>query len=131
MKQCKKCRKKGLFLKLSDNELCADCVQKEKQMDLVVRERANIEAKYVIGLAGSIRDTVESIVTLGESGAYSSETVEYALKKLDEALTQAKLAASAVRNPDVTKIEPTIDSSKKAVEDIYKITLDLIKKTTY
>lgn len=131
MAQCRKCGKKGLFLTLSEKGLCADCAQKEKQMELAVRQRANIDAAYIVEVTNSIKDTVESIVTLGESGAYSNETVEYALKKLDEAVSQAKLAATVVRNPDVSKIKPTIDSSKKAVEEIHAITLDLIKKTTY
>lgn len=132
MKKCVSCGKSGLFLKLNERQLCESCAQKVKKDELSKREVANVEAQYVFKMAESIRDTVENMASMAKDcGAYSDETMESAVKMLTIAVEEAKKAVAVVRDPDVSKIGPTIENAKKIVEEMHSKTLELMGKAKY
>lgn len=132
MGKCVGCGKSGLFLKLNDKHLCSDCEEKQKKTELSTREVANIQAKYICDIAKSIQDTVENMGVMAEDcGAYSNDVMEKAVAMLTTAVEAAKRAAAVVRNPDVSKIAPTIAETKKTVEDMHAKTLELMGEAKY
>lgn len=66
-----------------------------------------------------------------DCGAYSNDVMEKAVAMLTTAVEAAKRAAAVVRNPDVSKIAPTIAETKKTVEDMHAKTLELMGEAKY
>lgn len=127
MAQCKKCGKKGLFLKVNDNQLCENCAREERNYELKIRQLANESAQFIHRTTDSIYDTVNTIISIHESGGYPKETAEEAMQILNEALAETKRAIAVVKDPDISKIGPTIEAATKRIEELHAKSLDLLK----
>ena len=126
MAQCKKCGKKGIFLKVNDQQLCESCAREAKEAEHKVRQLAHEEAKYILRTTESIQDTVSLIVDMGEQGVYSDETVSEAIALLNKAVAATKQAVAAVKGSDIDNLNSTIASSTKTVDEVHAKTLALI-----
>lgn len=126
MSQCVKCGKNGFFLKVNEKQLCENCANEERKTELNIRQQANEVAKFVHSTTMSISDTAELIISLGERGVYTIETMEAAMKILDEAMAQTEKAITVVRDPDVSKIQPTVEYAEKTVKELHSKILGLL-----
>ena len=79
MKQCVKCGKSGLFLKLDVNSLCKDCADKKAAEDEARRQKGLEEARAFINtFSQNTRAALDHTVVFPEMGREKLEAIESA-----------------------------------------------------
>lgn len=125
MAVCKRCGKKGLFLRLDGDGHCEACAskvaQERAQAELEKRRLAN---ETLRGALKSIQDAQQLCDYIVGSGAFTESIQEKAIDDLANAMAAVNVTVKKIRSMDVDKLGP---QAQAVAEDAQKIEAELLR----